>query len=74
MGKTKVITHAQYLQVEGLLALARSHKKIVDSCEAALNEMLEPEVEEYCGHTGDAIWSDYPATKLLKLTGVTVKK
>jgi hypothetical protein len=70
--KARTITKQQSLQVEGLLALARRHKDIVNECEESLKEILEPD-EEY-GHSGDAIWADYPAKTLINKTNCTVVK
>lgn len=65
------ITKAQSLQVEGLLVVARRHKKMVDECEAALKEILEP--DEEWGHSGDAIWNDYTGSELISKTNCIVK-
>ena len=70
----RVITPEQRISVYGLLALAKQHKEIADQCEAALQQIVEPDLEDpWGGHSGDAIWSEYSAEELLRKTGCVVK-
>lgn len=71
MAEARTITRQEYLQVEGLLALAARHKKTVDGCVDALTAMLEPGIE--FAHSGDAVWEGYSAAELLEKTQTAVE-
>ncbi len=71
MSEQRILTRAQELQVYGLLALAHKHKKIVDDCQEALKDIVEPD-DEYGDHSGDTIWGDGSVEELLKKTNCVV--
>jgi hypothetical protein len=68
--KTKV-SKAQYLQLVGVLALAEMyHAKLRDLHDAA---RAITEEQDNCGHTNDAVYSDFDADALLRKLKITVK-
>jgi hypothetical protein len=67
------ITKEEYLQLVGLLTLARQHKKMVDEIEEAMKQVIGEEADY--GHCGDAIWENdgtYTANDLLKKLKIKV--
>jgi hypothetical protein len=69
----KVVGRNEYLQVIGLLALARQAKVQMDAIESSLKEVLKVSSQDYeisgvgdPNHIGDAILSGYTADELLK--------
>lgn len=67
----KTISRSQHLQLVGILTLAKRYRELMDDLtRAALS--ITKEGEE-CGHTNDAIWSDYTADELLERLHITVK-
>ncbi len=66
----KTINQSEYLQLMGLLVLAKRHNdalnQIVDAVRAITGE------EDDMGHSSDAVYSDYSADELLKKLDIRV--
>lgn len=71
MAKTS-ITRNEYLQLEGLVALARRHYKVVNQCEAAINELLGAEEDDL--GVGDVVYGDREIKWLLERQNLKVPK
>lgn len=74
MKKTKKteITHAEFLQMTGLLSLADKHGKVMTDIVEALREITGE--EDSWGHCGDAVYSMevYSPQELLRRLELTV--
>jgi hypothetical protein len=57
------ISYAEFLQVTGLLVLAKRHMASIDDIEKALRDIIGQAGED--SHCGDAIFSGYSAEELL---------
>lgn len=77
--KTK-ITKAEYLQIVGLLALAKTHNKALQEIDNAVAGILGAEDEggggrPYYGHVSDEVYDDEAsATALLKRCKIAAPK
>jgi hypothetical protein len=67
----KTITKNERLQLVGLLALATKHNAFIGALKDAAYEITGE--EDDCGHTSDAIYSDYSADELLRKLEIKVK-
>lgn len=69
----RTISKSKYLQVVGLLTVAKKQMAAIRETEAALAELLGEKGDDgYFGLCSDAIYSDHTAEYLLKSLGVTV--
>lgn len=76
------ITRSQYLQLTGLLVLAKRHHDSLKDIEKALyaitqernhdGTLMNPQQD--MGHTSDALWSDYSADELMGKLDLAVEK
>ena len=69
------ITHAEYLQLQGLKAMAQQHVEAITRVAVAARQIVgEPSREKYdCGHVDDLMWSDNEAVdNTLRKMGITV--
>lgn len=64
------ITKNEYLQLVGLLTLAKKHNQVLR--DISQSAALITGDEEH-GHTDDAIYCDYPVEDLLKLAKITIE-
>jgi hypothetical protein len=73
MTSRKTVTRSEYLQVEGLLALARNHSRHLADIERALAELLD---DSGIGHVTDAIYDGdgRSATDLLDRMEIDVEQ
>jgi hypothetical protein len=76
MATTKKISKATYIQVVGLLAVAKEQHKAMSETEKALAAVLGVEGDEldYFGHVSDAVWTDYAPKQLLKKLELRIGK
>lgn len=73
MTKT-TITRNEFLQLEGILALAKRLQDQAAELKAAACELTGEDAEEW-GHTSDAVYSDgTTAAQLIKKMGIKVLK
>lgn len=73
----KEITKQEYLQIVGLMMLARQAAKQILDCEKAygsLLEMVDKDTDNYFGHFSDEIWGEGNVDAVLTKEGVKVKK
>jgi len=64
------ITKAEFLQLTGLLVLAKRHNAALKEILAAVVEITGEKDEN--GHGADGVYSDYSAEGLLDRLGITV--
>ena len=65
------ITQNEYLQIVGLMTLARNHQKIVDDCNDAMSEIVGDD-EKYSLLT-DAMYDSTDVDTALKNMNITVE-
>ncbi len=75
MAKLKKVTKSQYLQIVGLLALAKIGNLHITSIEKAIADIIgkspESATSKYYGHVSDVVYSDDPeASDLLSREGI----
>lgn len=73
MSKKTEITRSEYLQLVGLVMLARKHDEIVRDCNRAAEEIVDEE-QFGCGHISDACEATTTIDDALRLMGITVKE
>lgn len=66
------ITQTEYVQIVGLLAIAKRHMRTIEDIEKALREIIGQTGDN--GHCGDAIFCNYTADELLEKMEVKVQK
>lgn len=66
------ITQTEYVQIVGLLTIAKQHTQMIASIEKSLREIIGQEGDN--GHCSDAIYGDYTAEELLEKMAVKVLK
>lgn len=66
------ISQNEYLQLIGLLTLAKSHVDTQNQIAAAVAELIGQEGDR--GHAQDAVWSPYTADELLEKMEIKVVK
>lgn len=66
------VTREEYLQLEGLLVLAKRHSEALADIEIALAKLLgmKGEAGDYFGHVSDGIYNGYTAPDLLRRLGI----
>jgi hypothetical protein len=71
MSQKKTVTKSEYLQLVGLLTLAKKHNEWLEDLRVAALAITQ-EADEH-GHTGDAVYGDYSADMLLDRLNITVE-
>lgn len=66
------VTQSEYLQLIGLLTLAKGHVETQRQIAAAVAELIGQEGDR--GHADDAVWSPYTADELLEKMEIKVLK
>lgn len=67
------ISRVEYLQLTGLLTLAREHNKQLKYIVEGVQAILQPTKKDD-GHGPDAVYGDYDADHLLELMEVKVEE
>jgi hypothetical protein len=65
------ITRTEYLQLLGLLTVAKRHTAMLRELIPAVREILGQQEDR--GHADDAVWGDYSIEELLEKMEVTVE-
>ncbi len=72
---SRTITQEEYLQVQGLMFLAKQNYTLFQSLEKALGKLLseKPDSSGYYGLVSDAVWgNDISADQLIEMLEITV--
>ena len=72
----KIITHEEYLQIEGLLVLRNENVKQHNYIQEAIANIVEEQEDGdgYYGLVSDYMWEETGAKQLLKNLNINIKK
>ena len=71
LAKKATVARDEYLQLMGLLVLAKKHQAIMDDLEESVREITGEEGAS--GHSSDAVFDHHDADELLRKLGLGVK-